>query len=76
MRDRNRVCERIPRHGPGHHGGEFHIQIRMTGHLDDGSDGLSGEATIDRLLDAVAAFRGDAPQSDDMTCVVVRVEGA
>ena len=32
------------------------------------------EATIDRLLEAVAAFRGDAPQSDDMTCVVVRVE--
>ncbi len=34
----------------------------------------SADATIDRLLEAVAAFRGDAPQSDDMTCVVVRVE--
>ena len=32
------------------------------------------EATIDRLLEAVAAFRADAPQSDDMACVVVRVE--
>ena len=37
-------------------------------------DGLSAEATIDRLLEAVAAFKGDAVQSDDMTCVVVRVE--
>ncbi|MDP6776509.1 MAG: PP2C family protein-serine/threonine phosphatase [Candidatus Latescibacteria bacterium] len=40
------------------------------------ADGLSAEATIDRLLEAVAAFRGDAPQSDDMTCVVVQVEEA
>ena len=38
-------------------------------------EGLSAEATIDRILEAVAAFKGDAPQSDDMTCVVVRVEG-
>ena len=35
---------------------------------------LSAEETINRLLDTVAAFRGDAPQSDDMTCVVLRVE--
>ena len=38
-------------------------------------DDLSAEATIDRLLAEVAAFKGDAPQSDDMTCVVMRVEG-
>jgi serine phosphatase RsbU (regulator of sigma subunit) len=38
------------------------------------SERLNPEATIDSLLEAVAAFRGDAPQSDDMTCVVVRVE--
>jgi phosphoserine phosphatase RsbU/P len=37
-------------------------------------DGLSAEATIDRILQVVAAFSGDAPQGDDMTCVVVRVE--
>ena len=35
---------------------------------------LSAEATIDLVLDTVNGFKGDAPQSDDMTCVVVRVE--
>ena len=39
-------------------------------------EGLSAEATIDRILEVVDAFKGDAPQGDDMTCVVVRVEGA
>jgi len=39
-------------------------------------EGLSAEATIDRLLQKVATFKGDAPQSDDMACVVVRVEDA
>ena len=29
---------------------------------------------MDRLLAEVATFRGEAPQSDDMACVVVRVE--
>ena len=37
-------------------------------------EGLSAEATIDRLLSDVAAFKGAAPQSDDMACVVLRVE--
>ena len=37
-------------------------------------EGLSAEATIDRILEAVSEFKGNAPQSDDMTCVVVRVE--
>jgi len=37
-------------------------------------DDLSAEATIDHLLREVSAFKGDAPQSDDMTCVVLRVE--
>ena len=36
---------------------------------------LSVEATIDRILEEVADFKGGAHQSDDMTCVVVRVEG-
>ena len=30
---------------------------------------------IDRLIGAVQAFAGDEPQGDDMTCVVLRVEG-
>ena len=38
------------------------------------AEDLSAEATIDRILEVLDAFRGDAPQSDDMTCVVVRVE--
>ena len=37
-------------------------------------EGLSAEATIDRILEAVATFKSNAPQSDDMTCVVLRVE--
>jgi sigma-B regulation protein RsbU (phosphoserine phosphatase) len=37
--------------------------------------GLSAEATIDRLLGVVRAFKEGAPQSDDMTCVVMRVSG-
>ncbi len=37
------------------------------------AEGLSAEGTIDRILSEVNAFRGDAPQADDMTCVVVRV---
>jgi len=36
-------------------------------------EGLSAEGTIDKLLEEVAAFRGDTPQSDDMASVVVRV---
>ena len=39
-----------------------------------GQEGLSASATIDRILKEVKTFRGDAPQSDDITCVVVRVE--
>jgi sigma-B regulation protein RsbU (phosphoserine phosphatase) len=31
----------------------------------------TGRATIDRVMDEVIAFRGSAPQSDDMTTVVV-----
>jgi sigma-B regulation protein RsbU (phosphoserine phosphatase) len=39
-----------------------------------GLKGLSSEATIEFLLEAVQGFRGSAQQSDDMTCVVLRVE--
>ena len=36
-------------------------------------EGLPAEETIDRVLDAVKTFSGDAAQADDMTCVVVSV---
>jgi len=36
-------------------------------------DGLSAEAVIDHILAVVATFGGGAPQGDDMTCVVLRV---
>ena len=36
---------------------------------------LPAEGTIDRILARVRAFSGDVPQADDMTCVVVKVEG-
>ena len=39
-----------------------------------GLEGRSSQATIDHLLEAVHAFRGSAPQSDDMACVVLRIE--
>ena len=35
--------------------------------------GLSGEATIDRLIRVAERFREGEPQEDDTTCVVVRV---
>ena len=37
-------------------------------------EGLSAEGTIERMLEAVGAFKGNASQSDDMACVVLRVE--
>jgi len=33
----------------------------------------SAESTLDRILHEVGRFRGEAPQVDDMTCVVVRL---
>ena len=36
-------------------------------------EGLSAEATIDYILNAVSEFTDDAQQSDDMTCVVLCV---
>jgi len=38
------------------------------------AEGLSAEGVIDRLISAVKAFAGDAPQGDDMTVVVLKVE--
>jgi len=38
------------------------------------SEGLSAEALIDHLIGTVKAFAGDAPQGDDMTCVVLKVD--
>ena len=39
------------------------------------AEGLSAEGVIDRLISAVKAFAGDEPQGDDMTVVVLKVEG-
>ena len=39
------------------------------------AENLSAEETIERIFATVNAFRKSAPQSDDMTCVVLRVEG-
>ena len=39
------------------------------------SEGLSAEALIDLLIGEVKEFAGDAQQEDDMTVVVLRVEG-
>ncbi|MEW6756192.1 MAG: SpoIIE family protein phosphatase, partial [Candidatus Latescibacterota bacterium] len=36
--------------------------------------GLSPQAVIDHLLQAVRTFSGATPQADDMTCVVLRME--
>ena len=36
---------------------------------------LSAEALIDHLIGAVKAFAEETPQGDDMTCVVLKVEG-
>jgi len=38
------------------------------------ADDLAAEALIDRLIGAVADFTGAAPQEDDMTVVVLKVE--
>ena len=38
------------------------------------AEDLPAEALIDRLIEAVRKFSGDASQSDDITCVVLRVE--
>ena len=38
------------------------------------AEGLSAERLIGWLQDAVSEFVGDAPQGDDMTCVVLKVE--
>ena len=39
------------------------------------AEGLSAETLIDRLIGAVRDFAGDEPQEDDMTCVVLRIDG-
>ena len=35
---------------------------------------LSAQETVDHVIQVVNAYRGNAPQSDDMTCVVIRVK--
>ena len=38
-------------------------------------EGISAEEQVDRLMSRAREFAGEEPQADDMTCVVVRVEG-
>lgn len=38
------------------------------------ADGLPAEALIDRLIGKVREFVDDAPQGDDMTCIVIQVK--
>jgi len=65
---------RIPEsHNPS--GDQFGYDRTEATILQACKDDLSAEATIDRILAEVAAFKSDAPQSDDMTCVVLLVEG-
>ena len=37
-------------------------------------DDFSAEASLNRIFDVVNTFKGNAPQSDDMTCVVLQVK--
>ena len=39
------------------------------------TEGLSAEALVEHIFDRVQAFAGEAPQGDDMTVVVLQVEG-
>ena len=39
------------------------------------SRSLSARAIVDAIFDAVSAFRGSAPQNDDMTAVAVKITG-
>ena len=43
--------------------------------LPDAGGGLDAAATLQRILHAVELHVGDAPQEDDVTCVVVRYAG-
>jgi len=66
--------------GPGNEGAYFGNMrcvpfVLETGDVQICKEDLSAEATIDHLLAEVSTFKGDAPQSDDMTCVVLRVVG-
>ena len=39
------------------------------------AEGIGAEELVDRLMSKAREFAGEEPQADDMTCVVVRVEG-
>lgn len=47
---------------------------RLSGILSSGSADESAEATLSRVAREIDSFRGDAPQEDDVTMVVVRIE--
>jgi len=55
--------------------GEFYGFERTAETIRRGcAEDLSAEALIDHLIGAVKSFAGDAPQGDDMTVVVLKVE--
>jgi len=39
------------------------------------AEGIGAEDLVDRFMSRAREFAGEEPQADDMTCVVVRVEG-
>jgi len=54
-------------------GREF-TEARLIGSLDE-SHRQSVEVMMTTLIEAVSEFVGDAPQSDDITCLIVRYKG-
>ena len=54
-------------------GREF-TEARLVGSLSQ-SHRQSVEIVMSSLIDAVSRFVGDAPQSDDITCLIVRYKG-
>jgi len=55
--------------------GEAFGEPRLTGLLGRGG-GDEATALIDRVIDGVLRFTGDAQQADDITCLAVRLRGA
>lgn len=56
--------------------GEHRLVELMQSLPPDGPAGLSAQATLQRVLRAVDVHVQDAPQEDDVTCLVLRYQGA